>query len=597
MSASSQETSSIHADTIADTVVRTQEEVRREFDAWNRKHVKEVVRRDIRRPIPEPSSSRNASIESILGMREVASSDDEESGDCISPLAPGVPVAVKYDISDWEFEPTPEYEYCAPIDGNRYVGDDSSALIFDPLSGTPGTKHKEFLDLHDDLAWTTLADPADEFIALETAARLQERHGLSPQEIHESEALSPPLFDWKNICGVFGHGNNRDFPDWPGPSPTRIFNRPENQLASASVPRCPHRGCVSSFPCTLHDPKTSKKIIAHSAQPILELEILRKENAPCGPDCGLLKGVDWTILEPWPDSEKDDLREALTQQPSMLPCHYAAVLNVRCAEVFGLCMDMLPELDSGLTEERQKQRAASRRRGKKKKPVTEIRRAPYGPCAHDGPCTSNACPCYKVSGFCERDCRCSNQCDRRWKGCSCSTSLAGVTCTRRTCKCLAASRECDPDVCGKCGAGDVEEHTCGNVSLQRRKWKRMEIRQSSWGYGAFLLEPAMGGELVIEYVGEIIAQPTVESREFVAIERGRHYLYDVNEVFTLDASYASNTARYINHDSKKVNCQARVRLVGGEHRIALIAERNISVGEELFLDYGKEFPIPGEHPE
>lgn len=74
-------------------------------------------------------------------------------------------VAVEYDVSDWNFEPTPEYEYCAPLDGNRYVGDDSSALIFDPLSNTrSGARHNEFLDLHDDLAWTTLADPAGRYI-------------------------------------------------------------------------------------------------------------------------------------------------------------------------------------------------------------------------------------------------------------------------------------------------------------------------------------------------------------------------------------------------------------------------------------------------
>lgn len=91
MSASSGESFTNYTSTLAETVLRTQDEVRQDFDAWNREHLKEVVQRDIRRPIPEPSGSRNASLESILGMREVASSDDEGSEYRISPLAPGAP--------------------------------------------------------------------------------------------------------------------------------------------------------------------------------------------------------------------------------------------------------------------------------------------------------------------------------------------------------------------------------------------------------------------------------------------------------------------------------------------------------------------------
>ena len=49
----------------------------------------------------------------------------------------------------------------------------------------------------------------DEFIALETAARVQEKYGLSLQQIHAADVLSPPLFDWKSICGVYSHGRNR----------------------------------------------------------------------------------------------------------------------------------------------------------------------------------------------------------------------------------------------------------------------------------------------------------------------------------------------------------------------------------------------------
>ncbi|VDB87787.1 unnamed protein product [Peniophora sp. CBMAI 1063] len=578
------------------TILRVQAEVREEFDAWNAKHVQEVLLGDVRRPLPEPASSRNVEIEDMLGLH--VSTRFSSRGEVLRPpwLAPSAPVNVHYDTSDWEFEPTPEYEYCAPSNRNCYVGDDSSALLFDPLSDkTRPKEHEEFLDMHDDFAWTTLADPADEFIVLETAVRLQEMHdGLSLQDIHEEKVLSPPLFDHKTICGIFSHGKNRDYPEWNRPSPVRIFDRPENQSTSTSIPRCPHRGCVASFPCTLHDPKSSRKIVAQSSKPVLDLHTLRQQNEPCGDNCGLAQGVKWNVQEPWPESDEEVLRDALMQQPALLPCLYAAMWGVPCNEVFTLREKILPQVYPDLDE--QPSRPTTKRRNKKKKPVTELRNAPHAPCSHDGPCTSNVCACYKASGFCERDCRCSEACDRRWRGCTCAKG-SGAACVRRTCRCVAANRECDPDACGQCGASDAEEQSCGNVSLQRRSWKKLEVRQATWGYGAFLLEPAKKGELVIEYVGEIIAQPTVDSREYVARERERHYLYNLNNVFTLDASYASNVARYINHNSKQVNCQARVRLVGGEQRIAIVADRNLEVGEELFLNYGKEFPIPGESPE
>ena len=180
MGADSQNALPIDEGTLQETIRRVQGEVRREFDAWNLRHLKEVVQRDIRQPIPESSATRGRNIDSLLASSpdvDFEKGEDDARPPWLAPGAPGSPtsslhetyrlkkavVTVEYDVDDWNFDPTPEYEYCAPTDNNRYVGDDSSILIFNPLTEkTNPDNHEEFLELHDDLAWTTLADPAGE---------------------------------------------------------------------------------------------------------------------------------------------------------------------------------------------------------------------------------------------------------------------------------------------------------------------------------------------------------------------------------------------------------------------------------------------------
>lgn len=73
----------------------------------------------------------------------------------------------------------------------------------------------------------------------------------------------------------------------------------------------------------------------------------------------------------------------------------------------------------------------------------------YQPCLHDGPCTpdNKRCCCIKMGTFCEKFCNCSIDCPRRFPGCACKGS-----CLFNSCLCSAEGRECDPDLCHKCGA-------------------------------------------------------------------------------------------------------------------------------------------------
>ncbi|KAG7095988.1 hypothetical protein E1B28_006671 [Marasmius oreades] len=92
-----------------------------------------------------------------------------------------------------------------------------------------------------------------------------------------------------------------------------------------------------------------------------------------------------------------------------------------------------------------------------------------------------------------------------------------------------------------------------------------------------------------EYVGELIFDLTTKSRDDVSSHRKRNYVFTLDESLSIDSAYAGNEARYINHDTQRVNCAAFVKLVNGEHRIGIYATRPLEAGTELFLDYGPEF--------
>ena len=93
----------------------------------------------------------------------------------------------------------------------------------------------------------------------------------------------------------------------------------------------------------------------------------------------------------------------------------------------------------------------------------------YTPCEHEGPGTDSNCSCTRQNNYCEKTCPCSAQCKNRFAGCKCKHK-----CNTRQCPCYAMSRECDPDLCGTCGAGSQlvmtgDEIHCANVGLQQRQ--------------------------------------------------------------------------------------------------------------------------------
>ena len=75
------------------------------------------------------------------------------------------------------------------------------------------------------------------------------------------------------------------------------------------------------------------------------------------------------------------------------------------------------------------------------------------------------CSCVRDGNFCEIWCGCSGRCGNDFTGCNCKTA-----CNSRACPCVAANRECDPDLCKRCA------YTCEVATHARRDgwpWKEL----------------------------------------------------------------------------------------------------------------------------
>ncbi|TKR59533.1 hypothetical protein L596_029189 [Steinernema carpocapsae] len=105
-------------------------------------------------------------------------------------------------------------------------------------------------------------------------------------------------------------------------------------------------------------------------------------------------------------------------------------------------------------------------------------------------------------------------------------------------------------------------------------------------FGMVAEEPIQRGEVVIEYIGEIVSEDDANQREHLYTKHGvpSSYLFQLNSKEVIDARMKANFARFINH-SCDPNCESTWFKVGGKERIFLYAIRDIAENEELFIDY------------
>ncbi|KAK4157812.1 hypothetical protein C8A00DRAFT_29198 [Chaetomidium leptoderma] len=362
----------------------------------------------------------------------------------------------------------------------------------------------------------------------------------------------------------------------------------------------------------------------------------RPTHQPCRNQCyrSYNTGSPDQEVEPWSENEVSVLEWifATIGYSSSLKaeCFVGAVLGRCCWDVHR----KLQELDLSLPpveprSERPKPKAIPWYDRKKKQLLGDWQDATithehavrelFAPCHHDGPCTAaNGCPCASAGShpvLCERFCLCTaEECALKFTGCACHSS--GKTCIQRQregkpCICVQLNRECDPVLCKGCGAKeradpenayDEQLHStgCQNVAMQRGAPKAVLLGKSqleACGYGLFAGEDVAQDEFVIEYTGELISHDEGVRREH---RRGDPFDEEnkVSYLFTLleqegiwvDAAMYGNLSRYINHASGNCNIMPRIMYVNHEFRIKFLAIRDIKAGEELFFNYGDNFP-------
>ena len=106
----------------------------------------------------------------------------------------------------------------------------------------------------------------------------------------------------------------------------------------------------------------------------------------------------------------------------------------------------------------------------------------------------------------------------------------------------------------------------------------VRVKRSSAGLGLFANEDLVKEDFIIEYIGEHISHEESD-------RRGGKYLFTLNDDVIIDGKDRKNIARYINH-SCRPNAEAEIE---DEERILIRARRKIATGEEITIDYGKEY--------
>lgn len=135
--------------------------------------------------------------------------------------------------------------------------------------------------------------------------------------------------------------------------------------------------------------------------------------------------------------------------------------------------------------------------------------------------------------------------------------------------------------------------------LQTRKKHLRFARSPIHDWGLYAMERIARGEMVIEYVGEVIRAQVADKRE-KAYERqgiGSSYLFRIDEDLVVDATKKGNLGyvfcyysrdrvtyecyrRLINHACDP-NCTAKIITISGEKKIVIYAKRDIELGDEV----------------
>ncbi|KAH9817616.1 Setd1a protein, partial [Melampsora americana] len=122
--------------------------------------------------------------------------------------------------------------------------------------------------------------------------------------------------------------------------------------------------------------------------------------------------------------------------------------------------------------------------------------------------------------------------------------------------------------------------------LRTRKKQLKFARSPIHDWGLYAMEMIPVGEMVIEYVGEVIRQAVADRREksYERMGIGSSYLFRVDDDLVVDATKKGNLGRLINHCCSP-NCTAKIITINGEKKIVIYAKVTIELGDEVTYDY------------
>jgi SET domain-containing protein len=116
--------------------------------------------------------------------------------------------------------------------------------------------------------------------------------------------------------------------------------------------------------------------------------------------------------------------------------------------------------------------------------------------------------------------------------------------------------------------------------LPDHHFKAVKVKRGLAGLGLFAGESIKKGELIIEYIGNILNKEEAEKINT------NQYLFEVNRNKTIDGSVRWNIARYCNHACEEAaNAESDIK----KGRVFIKAIKNIKEGDEILYDYGEEF--------
>ena len=110
-----------------------------------------------------------------------------------------------------------------------------------------------------------------------------------------------------------------------------------------------------------------------------------------------------------------------------------------------------------------------------------------------------------------------------------------------------------------------------------KRKSRYVIKRTNTGLGFFTLYAIPNDKKIIEYIGLILTKEEAD-------KKGGKYLMTIDDEYLIDGSPRSNSARYINH-----SCRPNAKAYNTGLRVWIWSIRAIKVGEEITIDYGKNY--------